>query len=569
MWKLQGFQDSMPVSASITYFRNKNKEYQLMRKLYLPVIIAALFLGACSNTPTREQTGSSRIPHDTHDTPSIAHIPGTDSIENPATDATAGTEKDAVEYDDIWVRIQKNLSITRNLSHPSTRSKLKFYSTKQQFMDRIAERATPYIYYIVEELEKRNMPLDLALLPIVESAYQPFAHSPSRAAGIWQFIPGTGKHYGLKQNAWYDGRRDIVASTDAALNYLQKLHNDFNGDWLLALAAYNAGEGNVGRAVAQSVGKGKNGDFWSLQLKNETLGYVPSLMAVAEIVANPEKYNISLKPIANKPYFEIVDTGGQIDLATVAQLTGLSLEEIYILNPGINKWATDPDGPHHLLIPVNKAAGFRQQLAALPQEERMKWQMIEIRNGDTLAAIAGRYRTDVNTIKSINNLKNNNIHAGRTLLIPVSRQPLEQYALSQDARSFSNLKRSRDGQSMTYTIKRGDNLWDIGQRYGVTVEQLCAWNGLSKNSVLTPGKTLTLWSSVKAEIIPVAAYTVSSEKQEHITYTVKQGDSLWIIARRHGVSVDQLQKWNGLNKRATLRPGQNLDIYTGTPPADA
>jgi membrane-bound lytic murein transglycosylase D len=566
MWKLQGFQVSMPVSASITYFRNKNKEYQLMRKPYLPVIIVALFLGACSNTPTREQTANSRIPHDTS---SITHTPGTDSIKNPATDATDNTEKDAVEYDDIWVRIQKNLSITRNLSHPATRSKLKFYSTKQQFMDRIAERATPYIYYIVEELEKRNMPLDLALLPIVESAYQPFAHSPSRASGIWQFIPGTGKHYGLKQNAWYDGRRDIVASTDAALDYLQKLHNDFNGDWLLALAAYNAGEGNVGRAVAQSVGRGKNGDFWSLQLKNETMGYVPSLMAVAEIVANPEKYNISLKPIANKPYFEIVDTGGQIDLATVAQLTGMSLEEIYILNPGINKWATDPDGPHHLLIPVNKAAGFRQQLAALPQEERMKWQMVEIRNGDTLGVIASRYRTDVNTIKSINNLKNNNIRAGRTLLIPISRQPLEQYTLSQDARSFSNLKRSGDGQSMTYTIMRGDNLWDIGQRYGVTVEQLCAWNGLSKNSVLTPGKTLTLWSSVKAEVIPVAAHTVSSEKQEHITYTVKQGDSLWLIARRHGVSVDQLQKWNGLNKRATLRPGQNLDIYTGTPPADA
>jgi len=536
-----------------------------MRKIHLPVFIAAFFLGACSNTPTQEQADTTYIPHDTS---SITHTPGRSRIKKTHAEETDTAEKDESKYEDVWVRIQENLTITRKLSHPSTQSKLKFYSSKQQFMDRIAERATPYIYYIVEELEKRNMPLDLALLPIVESAYQPFAHSPSRASGIWQFIPGTGRHYGLKQNAWYDGRRDIVASTDAALTYLQKLHNDFDGDWLLALAAYNAGEGNVGRAVAKSVGKGKKGDFWSLQLTNETMGYVPSLMAVAEIVANPQKYNLTLKPIPNKPCFDIIDTGSQIDLATVSQLTGMSMEEIYILNPGFNKWATDPDGPYHLLIPLQKAENFKQQLAALPQNERMKWQMVEIRNGDTLGAIANRHRTDVNTIKDINNLKTNNIRAGRTLLIPVSRQPLEQYTLSQDARSFNNLKRSGDGQSMTYTIKSGDNLWDIGQRYGVTVEQLSAWNGLTKKSVLRPGKTLTLWTNEKAEVIPVVAHTVTQGKPEHTTYIVKQGDSLWLIARRHGISVDQLLKWNGLNKRATLRPGQSLDIYTGTPPAD-
>ena len=537
-----------------------------MRIFYLPVIIAALYLGACSNTRTQEQVDTTDSPHDKLYT---KHTPG-NSIEKKSSanqsDNKAG-KNSSVEYNDVWVRIQKNLTISRNLTHPSTQSKLKFYSTKQEFMDRVAERAAPYIFYIVEELDKRNMPLDLALLPIVESAYQPFAQSPSRASGIWQFIPGTGKHYGLKQNSWYDGRRDIVAATNAALDYLQKLHNDFDGDWLLALAAYNAGEGNVGRAVAQSVGKGKNGDFWSLQLKNETMGYVPSLMAVAEIVSNPKKYNITLKPITNRPYFEIVDTGSQIDLATVAQLTGMSMEEIYILNPGINKWATDPDGPHYLLVPVNKAASFKQQLTALPQNERMQWQMVEIRNGDTLGSLANRYHTDVNTIKEINNLKTSNIRAGRTLLIPASRQPLDQYTLSQNARSFSKLKQSGNGQSFTYTIKRGDTLWDISQSYGVTVEQLCAWNGMNKNSILSTGKKLTLWSDEKAEIIPAVAHTVTLEKQ-HITYTVIKGDSLWLIARRYGVSVDQLLSWNGLNKRSTLKPGQNLDIYTGTPPAD-
>jgi membrane-bound lytic murein transglycosylase D len=536
-----------------------------MRKVCLPVIIAAFFLGACSTTPTQEQDDTSYIPHDKS---SLKHLQGNTSVKKSSANQSDDITGDHVEYDDIWVRIQENLTIPRNLGHPTTRSKLKFYSTKQQFMDRVAERATPYLYYIVEELEKRNMPLDLALLPIVESAYQPFAHSPSRASGIWQFIPATGKHYGLKQNSWYDGRRDIIAATDAALDYLQKLHNDFDGDWLLALAAYNAGEGNVGRAVTRSVGKGKNGDFWSLQLKNETMGYVPSLMAVAEIISDPQKYNISLQPVSNRPYFEIVDVGSQIDLATVSKLTGLSMEEIYILNPGFNKWATDPDGPHHLLVPVNKATAFRQQLAALPQNERMQWQMVEIRNGDTLGSIANRHRTDVNTIKEINNLKTSQIRAGRTLLIPVSQQPLDQYTLSQDARSFSNLKRSGDGQSYTYTIKRGDTLWDISQSYRVTVEQLYAWNGLNKNSILSPGKKLTLWSNKEAEIIPVVAHTAIPEKQQHITYTVRQGDSLWQIARRYGVSVDELQKWNSLNKRSILRPGQSLDINTGTPLTD-
>jgi membrane-bound lytic murein transglycosylase D len=535
-----------------------------MRIVCLPVILAAFFLGACSNTPTNEQVDTTYIPHNK---PAIKHDPGNTTVKNPSENRSDDIA-DNVAYDDIWVRIQQNLTIPRNLTHPSTQSRLKFYSTKQEFMDRVAVRATPYFYYIVEELEKRNMPLDLALLPIVESAYQPFAYSRSRASGIWQFIPGTGKHYGLKQNSWYDGRRDIVAATDAALDYLQKLYNDFNGDWLLALAAYNAGEGNVGRAVAQSIGKGKNGDFWSLQLKNETMGYVPSLMAVAEIISNPKKYNISLKPVPNRPYFDIVDVGSQIDLSTVAKLTGMSMEEIYILNPGFNKWATDPDGPHHLLVPMDTAAKFRQQLATLPQQERMQWQIVEIRNGDTLGSIANRYRTDVNTIKEINKLKSSNIRAGRTLIIPVSQQSLDKYTLSQDARAFSNLTRSGDGQSFTYTIKRGDTLWDISQSYRVTVEQLYAWNGLNKNSILTPGKKLTLWSNKEAEVIPVVANTATQEKQQHITYTVKEGDSLWQIARRYGVSVDELQKWNGLNKRSTLRPGQSIDIYTGTPLAD-
>jgi len=467
---------------------------------------------------------------------------------------------------DVWERIGKNLSIPRNLSQPTTQSRLNLYSNKQELLDRVAERATPYIYYIVEELERRHMPLDLALLPIVESAYQPFARSRSRASGIWQFIPGTGKRYGLKQNWWYDGRRDIVAATDAALTYLQELHDEFNGDWLLALAAYNAGEVNIARAMEKNSKAGKPTDFWSLKLKNETMGYVPSLLAVAEIVSDPAKYNITLKPIPNQPYFAIIDAGSQIDLATVAQLSGMSMDEIYTLNPGVNKWATDPDGPHHLLIPLDRVESFRQKLAALPVEERSKWKTYEVKKGDSIGHIANLYHMDISMLKQVNNLKGNALHVGTTLIIPASMEPLHQYTLSEDARNVGNLNRSGDGQRLTYIIKAGDTLWDISSNYGVSVRQLCDWNGLETNSVLRPGKQLVVWSG--AAIVPVVAQVDVSADQKHISYTVQEGDSLWQIARRYGVSVKQIQEWNSLHNNAGLRPGQSLDIYTGKPPAD-
>ena len=481
----------------------------------------------------------------------------------PVTSARAETIQPQIT--DIWERIRLNLSIDRHPEHPATRSKLEFYARKQEYLERVADRATPYIFHIVEELERRNMPLELALLPIVESAYQPFALSRSRASGIWQFIPSTGRRYGLKQNWWYDGRRDIIQATDAALNYLQKLHDDFNGDWLLALAAYNAGELNIARAMEKNLKAGKPADFWSLKLKKETMGYVPSLLAVAEIIADPAAYNITLKPIPNQAYFAVVDAGSQIDLATVAQLSGLSMDEIYTLNPGINKWATDPEGPFHLLIPLDISESFQQKLAALPPEQRSKWHTHKIRQGDTLGAIAAAYGTDINTIKQTNKLKSNLLRTGGTLIVPAAAGPLPQYTLSQASRSARQLQRSPDGQRLTYTITAGDTLWDISTAYDVSVEQLCEWNGITPRTILHPGNKLVVWS--QAGMVPAAAKVATTTESAHITYTVRQGDSLWLIARRHGVSVQQLRQWNSLDHNDLL-PGQNLDIYTGKPPAD-
>jgi len=532
------------------------------------------FLCACNLTSPRDDLSithhsSTARTSEIHD----SRIEEISEESEPDSVTPEASEQLAIQETDVWKRIGSRLKLTRNISEKTTASKLAWFARNQEYLDRVSGRAEPYLHYIVEELEKRDMPLDLALLPIVESAYNPFAYSRSRASGIWQFVPGTARVYGLKQNWWYDGRRDIVAATDAALNYLQKLHQEFNGDWLLALAAYNSGEGNVSKAIRRNKKAGKPVDFFSLRLPRETRAYVPSLLAIAEIVSKPNKYNITLKPITNDQYFKQVNIGSQIDLATAAELSTLSIEELYILNPGINRWATDPKGSHRLLIPVDKATAFENNLSTLSPDERIKWQQHKIKKGESLNRIAARYRTDVSTLKQVNRLRGNTIRAGRSLLIPTAQKPLKHYSLSLDSRRYKGLKRSGDGQRYVYTIRRGDNLWDIGRHYGISVKQLCAWNGLSSKSILRPGGKLEIWvekeTNKTAKVIPVVSKKSTTDGTQHISYQVLEGDSLWLISQRFSVSVNQIKKWNNLTNKRYIKPGQLLDIYTGTPPKDA
>ena len=546
----------------------------MQKILILLFLVQVFYLSACSLSSPRDDVSLARK-SSTDTVSETQDLNGKLSPEKSKSYPliTEENEQLSSQKTDVWERIGSKLILTRDVSEKTTASKLAWFARNQAYLDRVSVRAEPYLHYIVEELEKRNMPLDLALLPIVESAYNPFAYSRSRASGIWQFIPGTGRLYGLKQNWWYDGRRDIIAATDAALNYLQKLHQEFDGDWLLALAAYNSGEGNVGRAIRRNKKAGKPTDFFSLKLPRETRGYVPSLLAIAEIVANPGKYNIALKPINNTRHFKQVDIGSQLDLATAAELSELSIEELYTLNPGFNRWATDPKGPHRLLIPVDKATAFENKLATLSSDDRIKWQQHKIKKGESLGRIATHYRTDVSTLKQINRLKGNTIRTGRSLLIPTAQKPLKHYSLSLDSRRYKGLKRSGDGQRYVYTIKRGDNLWDIGRHYGISVKQLCAWNGISSKSILRPGKKLEIWveeeTDKSAKVVHVAANKTSDGTPQHISYQVLEGDSLWSISQRFGVSVHQIKKWNNLAKTRYIKPGQFLDIYTGTLPKDA
>lgn len=465
-------------------------------------------------------------------------------------------------YADVWLLLKDGLELDRHTNKRNVQEKIAWFSRNQEYINRVVDRARPYLFHIITKLKERNMPLDLALLPIVESAYQPFAYSPSRASGIWQFIPSTGKRFGLKQNWWYDGRRDIVAATDAALDYLEILHKRFNGNWLHALAAYNSGEGNVERAIRKNKKKGKKTDFWSLRLPRETRSYVPSLLAIAEVLKHGDKHKIKFDAISNKPYFENIDIGSQIDLATVSKLSGLSIDDIYTLNPGFNRWATDPAGPHRLLIPVDKATDFKQKIATLPKSERIKWQQHKIRRGESLSQIASRYQTSVSALKQINRLKRNMIREGRSLLIPTAKKSRKYYSLSADARKFKGLKTTGDGKRYIYSVKRGDNLWDIGRHYGISVSQLTRWNGISKRSVLRLGQKLTVWvkdhENKKAmTLIKTVARNTSTKANPYI---VQHGDSLWLIARKFDIHVTDLLKWNNIKKGKHLQPGQSLVV---------
>ena len=467
-------------------------------------------------------------------------------------------------YDNLWMLIRDHLVFENNINRKKVKNKVAWFSRNQQYIDRVVGRAEPYLYHIITRLKEREMPLDLALLPIVESAYQPFALSPSRASGIWQFIPSTGKRYGLKQNWWYDGRRDIVASTDAALDYLESLHKRFNGNWFHALAAYNSGEGNVERAIRKNKKLGKKTDFWALKLPHETRSYVPSLLAIAEVLKNSDKYKINFGEIKNIPYFEVIDVKTQIDLATVSNLSGLTIDEVYLLNPGFNRWATDPSGPHRILIPVGKAQKFKEKLAALPKSERIAWKQHIIQKGESLGLIAERYKTSVSAIKQTNRLKGNMIREGKSLLIPSSKQPTKFYSLSIEARKFRGLKTS-DGKRYTYIVKRGDNLWDIGRNYGISVGQLTKWNGIAKKSFLRPKQKLIIWineedsNNKNNNEVQASAFNESTTE-----YVVKKGDSLWLIARRLDIHVADLLEWNNIRKNKALQPGQKLRIHIET-----
>ncbi|MEE8388247.1 MAG: transglycosylase SLT domain-containing protein [Acidiferrobacterales bacterium] len=414
--------------------------------------------------------------------------------------ASEGTPQQTVveqlRHEQLWDRLRSGYALP-DLDSPLVAKHERWYSGNPAYINRMVKRAHLYLYYIVDEVEKRGMPMEIALLPAIESAFKPHAYSRARAAGLWQFIPSTGRHYGLEHNWWYDGRRDVVKATQAALDYLEILHKAFDGNWHLALAAYNAGETRVKRAIEYNRRRGRPIDYKNLRtLKRETLNYVPKLLAISKIIARPEFYGITLASIPNEPYFSLIEVGSQIDLGIVARMADISLGDLYDINPAFKRRATAPNGPHSLLVPAERRDVILSALGKLPEKKRIRWQRHVIRPGDALSTIARRYGVTVRAIKRANRIRGTRIRAGRNLLIPISTRRLTAYhgnVTRPIKRRLRRLAAPKNGVKLVHLVRRGDTLWDIAIRYNVYIYQVTGWNGLRRRALLRPGQKLTIW----------------------------------------------------------------------------
>lgn len=361
--------------------------------------------------------------------------------------------RDEADYT-IWGRMRAGFALPWRYE-PHVQREAQDYADDQRRLSETLIRAEPYLYFVLEEIEKRQMPTEIALLPLIESAYQPLAQSDQGAAGMWQFIPSTGRNFGLKQTFWYDGRRDVIASTNAALNYLQKLNADFDGDWLLTLAAYNAGEGAVQRAVKRNRRAGKATDFWSLDLPSETKAYIPRLLGIAALVAAPEEFSVTLYPIPNAPYVTSVALDSPINLTLAAKMADISQKEMRQLNPGFLRGATAPNGPHQLLLPVDKVAAFTAKLAALSVNKRLA------EPGKSESKDPG------GTVKPS----------------PVTKPLVTATSSTQPLKPL-----------VQYTVREGDSWERVAKHFKITTTQLRAWNADKVEfKYLMPGHSLTVY----------------------------------------------------------------------------
>ena len=466
---------------------------------------------------------------------------------------------DELPYESIWQHVRAGFKLEAHSDKKLLKSELAWYAKHPAYIHRVMERSDPFLHYILSEAEKRDMPTELVLLPIVESAFQPFAYSHGRAAGIWQFIPATGRLYGLKQDWWYDGRRDIYTSTQAALKYLTNLNKLFKGDWLLALAAYNSGSGTVQRAIKKNKKRGKPTDFWSLDLPRETRSYVPKLLALKEIISHPQKYAVTLRCIPHVPGFKRIDAGSQIDLALAAELAEVELDTLYNYNPAYNRWATPPNGPHQLLLPADAADTLVANLENLNDKDRIRWQRHKIKSGETLSQIAVKYNSTVKHLRKVNHIRGNNIRAGKHLLIPVASRKHTDYALSAGQR-LNTIKRSGKGKTrITHIVSKGDSFWELSRKYNVGMHKLAKWNGMAIRDPLRQGQKLVIWKN-NSPTQSKLSQRKPSDTIKAISYTVRNGDSLSRIASRYRVSVNDLHRWNTI-KNKYLQPGQRIKVY--------
>jgi membrane-bound lytic murein transglycosylase D len=523
-------QTSSPVAAEAS----SNRE--------IPFALGAQPAGATSTTAAPAETAA--------EAPAAAAEPATSADSATGADATDAVPAPPAQYADLFDRMRAGFKLDDGEDRHAIDQQLRWYANNPDYLQRAFGRADLYLYHIVNELEARGMPLELALLPVVESAFEPYAYSRASASGLWQFIPGTGSRYGLRQDWWYDGRRDIVESTRAALDYLQSLHDEFGGDWLLAIAAYNCGEIIVERSVAMNRAAGRPIDFWDLWLPKETRAYVPKLLAMGRLVRDPAAYGLEITHVANQPYFARVASGGQISLKVAAEIAGITPEELYELNPAFHRWATDPVGPYYLLLPVDAADVFTQNIAQLSADQLLGVTRYTVKHGDSVASVATQFHTTTNVIRELNDLPEGRLTVGDELRVPSADMELPAKVLLAAARVDGHVRGRRPH---VLVVRRGDTLFSIARRNGMDVNTLAALNGMQPGDALRAGQ--------KVQVTSTGGSPSHSRSHRHVVYTVRSGDTVAGIAQLFQCSVPQLLAWNGLSAQTHIHAGQKLHIH--------
>ncbi|MDX8380011.1 MAG: LysM peptidoglycan-binding domain-containing protein [Gallionella sp.] len=434
----------------------------------------------------------------------------------------------------------------RELDSPLVAKYERWYARRPEYMNRMMDRASLYLYYITSEVERRGMPSEIALLPMIESAFKPDAYSHSNAAGIWQFMPATGRHFGLRQNWWYDGRRDIIGATNGALNYLGKLHTLF-GDWQLALAAYNWGEGAVQRAQRKNRRKGLPTDYSSLKLPHETRNYLPKLLAIKNIVADPSRFGLALHDIPNEPYFVAVPTTGHIDVELITQLANISAKDFTALNPAHNRPVILQDNCDFILLPTDKAKLFQRNLENY-NKPLVSWQAYHARKGERLDLLAPRFGLSVKELMTVNSLTSRKrLRHGQTLIVPLNEKSRDKETAFQ---AFNmHLLIAPRYNNRHHLVRRGETLGLIAHRYHISVASLIRING--GTSRIRVGQKISLSRSSAQRHRRAPRY----DNRHHL---VRRGETLGLIAHRYHISVASLIRINGGTNR--IRAGQKISL---------
>ncbi|HVY54028.1 MAG TPA: LysM peptidoglycan-binding domain-containing protein [Gammaproteobacteria bacterium] len=533
-----------------------------------------------------------------------------EGIQIYSKNSTQKTTKTFVEFihtqtpnSNLWDVLKTEFTLSHYDNNPAVQDAIQWCIDNQDFLMRTAHRSSPYLYFIHEQVKKRKLPIELILIPIIESGYNPFDYSSAGAAGLWQLMPDTASGLGVKQDWWYDGRRDVVASTKAALNYLSYLFNFFDGNPLLAIAAYNTGEGSVMSAIRRNMREGKSTDFWSLPLPKETRLYVPRILALATIISHPDIYRIRFPAVRNAPYLAQVDIGGQIDLKQAANFAGMSLKQFQQLNPGFTHLVTHPNGPYKLMIPIERVERFMAQLARTSLSTHIDWVQYHVKSHETLESIAKRFNTTSFALREINHLKKTTLTKGMKIVIPrtvaavlnkpnagemqekttevasmTTTESIETTVTSQSNNNFTPENYQQDskgnGENKTqlamqngdtlYMVRESDTVEKIAERFNLSPLVVYKANHLHSSSIIHPGEQLlvpTHLASKEDKSITPAQQEIRKLSPGDTLYMVRNGDTIETIAQKFKTTAAAIRVANlmGNNK---LQEGEHIIVPT-------